>query len=167
MATKKTATKKTATKKLPPVLPFTKANALALADDIYLDKGGRVSFLKLCGNELSNGKDGGRTLHCAVGEAYFSFVSRDMKRVLNTDDEYVPEAINISTEGSTGKVIEELVAKAVLKNNKPETRQALAHALESAVSANDDVCDGDASEYEERASEVARVFRTQVAPLLK
>ena len=164
MATKKTAKK---TLKAGPQLPFTKANVIALANDIYTDKGGRVSFLKLCGETLSNGKDGGRTLHCAVGEAYFVFCNTDMRKVLKTDDEYQSELTGINTEGSTAKVIEELVAKAKFKKDTPANRTALARALDSAVSENDGVCGGETGEYEERARDVARVFREQVAPLLK
>lgn len=164
--TKKTV-KKTAVVK---VIPFNKANTLALADAIYTDKGGVVSLLKLCHGELSNGKDGGRTTHCAVGEAYYTFVSTDMRKVLSSKNEdggdYEPT--HGDTDGPTGAVIDALVNVAVLKSPTPLNKRKLAAALDAAVSENDDVDDEKTiAVFAERSQKVADVFRKRVAPLLK
>jgi hypothetical protein len=165
MATKKTAAKKT--RKAGLQLPFTKANALALADSIYTDQDGRVSFLKLCDGTLRNGKDGGRTLHCAVGEAYFTFVNTDMRAVLRTPLDYTSDYPSLHEMGATAKVIEKLVSKAKLKSDTPANRDRLAAALQDAVVKNDQTFSGETSEYEERGRAVSEVFRKRVAPLLK
>lgn len=166
-------TKKTAKKTVKNVtVPFNKKNTLELADLIFQDKGGVVSLLKLCNGDLSNGKDGGRTLHCAVGEAYFRFVNNDMRKVLKVEGEdggdYEP-TYGV-TEGPTGAVIDALVEKAVLKKDTPANRSTLARALDSAVEENDgvgDSCSLDLGEFAERSRRVADVFRKKVAPLLK
>jgi len=81
----KKVVKKTASKPAEVVQPlsFNRANAKAFAENIYSDRYGRVSFLKLCNGDLSNGKDGGRTLHCALGEAYFTFVDTSVAKFVN------------------------------------------------------------------------------------
>lgn len=60
------------------ILPLNKNNLLALAEKIYSDKGGKVTYMKLCKGDLSNGKDGGRTLHCGIGEMYYTFVNHNV-----------------------------------------------------------------------------------------
>jgi len=155
--TVKKAAKKVAkqTVAMPKVIPFTKKNTEALADLIFSDKMGQISCLKLCDGLLSNGKDGGRTLHCAVGEAYFTFVSKDMKKVLKEDD-------------STDAAIDALIAVAQLKNKNGQ--ESLRRALKSAVESNDDSssnCMTDLGDFVTRSKEVADTFRKQVAPLLK
>jgi hypothetical protein len=149
----KKAAKKSVT--MPKTVPFNKKNTQALADLIFSDKMGQISCLKLCGGALSNGKDGGRTLHCAVGEAYYTFVSTDMKKILKGDD-------------PTEDVIKELVQVAHLKNKNNAVK--LHVALQDAVDANDDdgVCGvGSMEELITRSKHVADVFRDKVAPLLK
>jgi len=165
-------------KKQENVLLFNKKNTLAFADLIFSDKGGVISLLKLCNGTLQNGKDGGRTLHCAVGEAYFSFVSRDMKKILNAKAAPVPNKyggiqdyvsqFNINNDGPTAAVIDALVAKAQLKSPTDANKQKLATALDNAVGTNDSADGGNsAADWLERSEEVANVFRTEVAPLLK
>lgn len=155
--TVKKAAKKAAKKSvaMPKVLPFNKKNTQGLADLIFSDKMGQISCLKLCGGELSNGKDGGRTLHCAVGEAYYTFVSTDMKKVLKGED-------------PTKDVIKELVQVAHLKNK--DNASKLRIALQDAVDANDEdgICGvSSLEEFITRSKHVADVFRDKVAPLLK
>lgn len=149
------ATKKKTTTKEVKRLAFNKKNTLALADQIYSEKGGVMNILCLCDGELSNGKVGGRTTHCAVGEAYFNFVSTTMPKK--------------SGDGSeTDVAVAKLVEVAQLKKDTDENRRKLQSALDNAVSENDDgSSDNAAGEYAARAYRVAEVFRKEVAPLLK
>ncbi len=171
MASKKKATKKS----LGQTVAFNKENTLALADTIFSDKGGVVSLLKLCGGDLSNGKDGGRTLHCAVGEAYFQFVSKDMRSVLNAKPSKEDKEDGVvdyqpkygESEGPTGATIDALVEAAVLKNPTEANKRKLAVALDSAVETNDDSCENELGAFIERSKNVAEVFRKKIAPLLK
>lgn len=159
------ATKKTVSKKVK-VLPFNKKNAQAFADLIFSDKGGVVTFVKLCEGKLKDGK-GGRTLHCAVGEAYHVFVDPNMSKVCRISTEYQPNDLSIDTEGETAKAIEELVSVAQLKKNTPANRQALAEALDSCVSANDDGDGNYLDSFFNRAQSVSDTWRKEVIPLLK
>lgn len=168
------ASKKKTTKKAGQTVAFNKKNVLAFADSIFSDKGGMVTLTKLCDGSLSNGKDGGRTLHCAVGEAYFHFVSKDMRSVLKAKgeknewgdtEEYSPKYGD--SDGPTGATIDALVDAAHLKNPTETNKRKLARALDNAVSNNDDVCGTDIGEFAERSKQVAEVFRKEVAPLLK
>ncbi len=135
------------------VLPFTKKNVLALADRIFSSKNGEVKVLKLCDGTLSNGKDGKRTLHCAVGELYYNFVTPAMDSIMrgNSDD----------------LAVEVLVTKAKLKTNTPQNQTRLTNALNHCISANDRDPGDEVSDYLERAERVADVLRDEVAPLLK
>jgi hypothetical protein len=164
------ATKNKKTSKKSKTLIFNKKNTLALADAIYTDKGGIVSFLKLCGGDLKNGKDGGRTTHCAVGEAYFTFVSHDMSKIFKVKNhEYESKYDGVESEAATAKVIDALVNRAQLKKPTEANKEKLAWALDNAVSENDglDHNDKSLSTYAERSQRVAEVFRKEVAPLLK
>lgn len=197
MANKKTAKK--ATKKVADPrtvslsIPFNKANAKLFADLIYSDKGGRVSVLKLCEGDLSDGKDGGRTLHCALGEAYFTFVGTDVKRFMNkvsekygsdtkfsfTDEKgvervddgcYQPkyfDKLPEVTHSATLAVVDVLVDTAKLRNNKLETKKKLAQALLDTMHSNDNVCGFFIGDVVERAKDVADTWRLDVIPLLK
>ena len=192
MATKKKTVKKTTKKvmkRAPAVvkLPaFNKANAKLFADNIYSDKGGRVTFLKLCDGDLSNGKDGGRTLHCALGEAYFTFVNplvakfvkdiekkfgdylfSDLEDALANDKEYFePKYKATGTNHTpTRAVADALVDVAQLKS--PKSKDKLAQALLDTMSENDDTCGIDVEAALQRAEDVARVWREKVIPLLK
>lgn len=151
MATKNKKTTKEAKR-----LAFNKKNTLALADQIYSEKGGVMNIMCLCDGVLSNGKVGGRTTHCAVGEAYFNFV-----------DVRMPKATGDGSE--TDRAIEKLVEVAQLKKDSEENREKLQHALDEAVSENDDGSSDSnvAGEYAARSYRVAEVFRKKVAPLLK
>lgn len=174
---KQTKTSKTTktVKKLPEFkpLPFNKAEVLAFANDLYSDVDGRISCLKLCDGALSNGKDGNRTLHCAVGEAYLQFVNNDMKKVLADKAGYISvyderdedgDSLGAMCSDATGAVIDALVDVAQLKKPTLANKKKLAQALNNAVSLNDDL---GSEEYLERSQSVAEVFRKQVAPLLK
>lgn len=205
MATKKTVTKKLAPKKVAKkaattkdkpkeksLLTFNKSNTIRLADSIFSDKNGRVTMLKLCSGELSNGKDGTRTLHCAVGEAYFEFVDRDVKQIykdaLKISDEnhkknkdsnwelelpegYESKYATVSlAEGETALAVDRLVEKAVLKSNTAASKTKLANALADAVRGNDGVGSYDdfsIGTFLKRSESVAQILRKQVAPLLK
>jgi hypothetical protein len=146
---------------------FNKKNTLALADSIYSDKAGVVTLLKLCEGTLKNGKDGGRTTHCAVGEAYFTFVNPDMSKVVKKKTYVSKYDATITADGATAAVIDALVEVAVLKKDTEDNRKKLAEALDSAVDENDDAYGSDISSFAERAERVATAFREQVAPLLK
>ena len=205
MATKKKVTKKLAPKKVAKkaattkdkpkemsLLTFNKANTLLLADTIFSDKDGRVSMLKLCSGDLSNGRDGKRVLHCAVGEAYYEFVDRNVKQVykdadkvseenykknkdsnweLGLPDVYESKYATVSlAEGETALAVDRLVEKAVLKASTPANKTKLANALAAAVRGNDDVghdSDFSLETFIERSESVAQIFRSEVAPLLK
>lgn len=136
-------------------LAFNAKNTLALADQIFSDRRGVLSVLKLCHGTLANGKDGGRTTHCAVGEAYFTFVNPNLGNVNRAED-------------PTEAAIAALVEVAQLKKDTPGNRQKLNVALDSAVQANDDEDrEGELVAFVERSRHVADVFRKKVAPLLK
>lgn len=182
MASKKKSAKKAAKKSktvIGQVIAFNKKNTEALADLIFTDKGGVVSMMKLCEGNLSNGKDGGRTLHCAVGEAYFQFVSKDykdMRKILNVKGEkdqwggrndYESKYLSSTNDGPTGAAIDALVDVAHLKNPTEANKRKLAEALDDAMNENDDVCGVSIGEYAERSKQVATVLRKKVAPLLK
>lgn len=156
MPAKKKNAKKVQPKTEPP-LPFNKKNMLAVARSIYSDEYGIISALKLCYGTLSNGKDGGRTTHCAIGEAYFHFVNKNMNGVHNSSD-------------PTEDAIAALVKVAQLKKPSEKNKAALYHALNDAVEENDDesgYSDNEALVFMERSRRVAEVFREKVAPLLK
>lgn len=168
---KKTVAKKAVVKKaLPATLPFTKKNVLAFADMIFSDKGGEIRALRLCdGNLLQT--NGTKRVHCAVGEAFHTFVSPDLKKLKALlKDDGGPDF-----ESPTDAVIDQLVKVAKLSN--PKNASALVSALDRAVSTNDGTtvpvtsdsgtCPVDTLEYVVRAKEVADVFRHKVAPLLK
>jgi hypothetical protein len=197
MASKKVS-KKTAKKlgkkpaEVVQLLPFNKANAKLFADNIFSDKQGRVSFLKLCDGELSNGKDGGRTLHCALGEAYFTFVdphvakfvssvtkkfgeSTDDNQYLNSEDvseenlfnpKYSDPKPNI-THIPTLAVVDALVEVAQLRSKNIGAKKALGEALLATMEVNDDACSADITDDLQRSEAVARTWREQVVPLLK
>ena len=193
MATKKTAKK--ATKKVVKFKPlsFNKANAKLFADNIFSDMGGRVTFLKLCEGDLSNGKDDGRTLHCALGEAYFTFVDANVAGFVKNiqkkfgeevsytyDDEkgtsaaqegcYQPkysDEDSSCTHTGTLAVVDALVEVAELKNSKPETKKKLAEALLDTMQSNDNACGVDVEEAMNRSKDVADMWRDSVLPLLK
>lgn len=165
---KKTVTKKTATKPTKkPVekqkLPFDKKGVLALADFIYTERPDRVSFAKLCDGTLKM-SNGSTKLHCAIGEAYNTFVSSDMRSLYDADHD----------EGDAfDKAVKKLMSVAKLrdKGNAPALERALRHMSEI----NDDGSDlslrpeGISSDdlYRVRAKEVAQAFRAKIAPHLK
>jgi len=137
---------------------FNHKNVLKFADRIFSDKNGIVSFVKLCDDRLFT-KTNSPQLHCAVGEAYYHFVSNKLTRL--SRDPF-----------PTDKAITSLVKAAVLKEGT--NADQLARALREAMDTNDsilhydsDSCAAEDEHYFSRAQEVARVFRTVVAPLLK
>lgn len=148
------ATKKKASKQVDK-LAFNKKNTLALADRIYSEKGGVITALKLCHGTLANGKEGGRTTHCAVGEAYFTFVNPNLGNVNRAED-------------PTNSAVEALMNVAQLKKDTDGNREKLRAALDEAVSENDSGDENEgAAEYAARSARVAECFRKEVAPLLK
>lgn len=166
------------TKKNTKISAFNRKNVQQLADTIYSDEGGRVSFLKLCDGNLRNGKDGGRTLHCAVGELYHQFVepgvSTPMKTANKLDEknEAVPHKYDFGISGddkATIIAINQLVDVAHLKSDTLKNKDKLAQALADCVDVNDSAtADRDhVDEYVMRSHDVARVLRKRVLPLLK
>jgi hypothetical protein len=199
MATKKTVkktakkvTKKTATKaaQVAKILPFNKANAKLFADNIFSDNFGRVTFLKLCDGNLSNGKDGGRTLHCALGEAYFTFVNPHVAKFVNAvekkhgeslDDNHAfneegkrwnpkyPVSGHVTSHIPTLAVADALVDAAHLRSKDPNAKNELARALLATMESNDEAsaCGLDIADNAQRAKDVADMWRSRVVPLLK
>lgn len=129
-------------------VPFNKKNVLALADKIHSDKNGTVTFLKLCDNTLKNGKDGNRTLHCALGEAYWQFVNHDMRKVSEEYDDHLEIALSALTN--------------VANLNKGIDKSALKSKLNHIMSINDS-----ADDFYTRSEDVANFFRKEIVPLLK
>lgn len=180
MAAKKKSTKKSAqVVKMP---AFNKANANLFADNIFSDKHGRVTFLKLCDGELSNGKDGGRTLHCALGEAYFTFVNPSVAKFVNAVEKKHGESLDdsqwrpkYSTEGHVSShiptlaVADALVDVAQLRSKEPSAKNELVRALLATMESNDESgsCGVDVADNAQRAKDVADTWRTRVVPLLK
>lgn len=164
---------------------FNKENAKLFADNIFSDKQGRVTFLKLCEGNLSNGKDGGRTLHCALGEAYFTFVDPNVNKFVkgitkkfgeSTDDysseesQYNPKYFDPSptiTHIPTLAVVDALVDIAQLRNKSAEAKEDLAQALLETMESNDDSCGVDIAGEAQRSADVANTWRDRVIPLLK
>lgn len=191
MATKKISKKPAKAVKM---LPFNKANAKLFADNIFSDKYGRVTFLKLCDGKLSNGKDGGRTLHCALGEAYFTFVDTNVAKFVKDivkkfgDDihhnhelyseenrfntKYVEtlsgyNGLNYTTHIPTLATVDALVDVAQLRSKDPKVKRQLAQALLDTMKSNDETCGTSISEAAERSENVAVLWRERVVPLLK
>jgi hypothetical protein len=197
MATKKKTVKKAAKKvtkkaaaEVVKVVPFNKANAKLFADNIFSDNFGRVSFLKLCDGSLSNGKDGGRTLHCALGEAYFTFVDPHVAKFVNAVTRKFGESVDdnhsLNEEGkqwnpkypvgnyttshiATLAVADALVDVAQLRSKDPNAKTELARALLATMESNDDsdACGVDVADNAQRAKNVADTWRGRVIPLLK
>lgn len=152
---------------------FNKKNAQEFAESIFSTKGGLITCVKLCEGSLQEGKDGNRTMHCAIGEAYFTFVNPSLKLVLQKDrnkNDYRSK-YGASTEGSTGAAIDALVDIASLKKNDDANRCALAKALNSCVYANDNGTLTDSGDdlltFVERSRNVAQKWTAEVVPLLK
>lgn len=193
MATKKKTAKKVTKKKAANVVlvqPFNKANAKLFAENIFSDKFGRVTFLKLCAGNLSNGKDGGRTLHCALGEAYFTFIDTNVDKFVksiekkfgeSTDDNHhlnseedrwnpkYSEPGFGTTHIPTLAVADALVDVAQLRSKDPKAKRELARALLATMDSNDDSdsCGINVVDDAKRAKDVAEVWLERVVPLLK
>lgn len=148
------------------VVPFDKKNTIALADFIHSEKDGKVSFLRLCDGSLVD-TSGKKPTHCAVGEAYFSFINNNVQKSMSEISDDYKSKYNIDIDGTTAAVIDQLIDKAVMKNSRK--KQELAEALVKAVEENDDgeYCGSNNEEDLARSERVARVFREKVAPLLK
>ena len=183
---KKNTNKVTATAVAVPKL--NKRNAEGFADFIFSEQRGVISCVKLCQDTLQNSD----RVHCAIGEAYATFVNPSLKSVLSKDDlvnEYVSKYIPNTSDGSTGAAIDALVDVANVKDKTPEGKKQLAKALFTCVSVNDTrpkatsypsptnfappITDLSAEalaktvKYLDRASKVAEAWRTNVVPLLK
>ena len=158
---------------------LTKSNLLKLADEIYKDNGNQVTYTKLCGGNLCE-VSGKKVMHCAIGEAYHTFVSSDHKDMvaLNKLEYYRSPNLSYYEEPSmnsrdttvddpgTIKAADELVEKANLKT--PFQKKKLMLAFLSVVAENDEHDDEDEGGYGQRAraEDVSEAFR-QVAKLLK
>jgi hypothetical protein len=167
MATKKTAKPVKATVVVP---AFNKKNAIAFGEGIFSTKHGVISCVKLCDGQLQDGKDGKRTMHCAVGEAYATFVNPSLRTVLRKDEPRGVEGKWSVSEGSTGAAIDALVEAANLKDNTNGSRYALGEALSNCMETNDNSDDGDIDpvvQYIVRAKKVAETWNREVVPLLK
>ncbi len=139
-----------------PPLEFNKRNVEAFADYLFSDKNGRVTFHKLCGYRLSNGKTGNSRLNCALGEAYITFINKNLGKFYNKS----------SSSSPTDNVMRALLNVARLK--KVGSEEKLNKALDDVLSANE-YASGETEDalFFDRAKAVANVFRKKVAPLLK
>jgi hypothetical protein len=170
MTTKKKTSK--AVKATVVVPAFNKKNAVAFGESIFSTKGGMITCVKLCDGSLQDGKDGSKTMHCAVGEAYATFVNPSLRSVLRKDDlSSGYDGKYSGSDGSTGAAIDALVETAKLKKNDDASRRALGAALEECVNTNDDTDHSDypveVAQYISRAQQVARTWNEKVVPLLK
>lgn len=138
------------------VPPLNKKNAALFGDQLYSDKGGVIQCVALCDGSLQNGKVGGRTTHCAVGEVYHVFVNPSLSRVLNKED-------------NTNAAIQAIADVAKRKDASEEGREKLVAALEELVETNDDDSDyaSVGAAYVARAESVQHTWRESVLPLLK
>src|SRR5579863_443258 len=106
---KKTSTSVRATVVVP---PLNKKNAEKFGDQLYSEKGGVIQCVALCDGTLQNGKVGGRTTHCAVGEVFHVFVNPSLSRVLSKED-------------ATEAAIEAIAAVAKLKDDSETGREKM------------------------------------------
>ncbi len=116
-----------------------------------------------CAKGVLANKDGKRTTHCAIGEAYHMFVSPNVAVLeTRTDEDYESEFSEAN--GATGRAIDSLVAVAQLKS--PREKIAFGDALNACVQSNDDMCptDNNNAAYLERAQEVATTWMERVVP---
>jgi len=162
--------------KIFPVATFNKENALVFAEDLYSEKDKEITYTRLCNGYVE--EDGPKKLHCAIGEAYFRFVSHNMRWVRKMDNNETTSYKGKYEEGSTGRAVDSLIKKAILKDPSEVGQAKFASALLSCVSTNDNVpsviaVDGPPSasdidnEYHRRAEQVAKTWRKEVVPLLK
>lgn len=162
---------------------LTKSNLLKLADEIYKDNGSQVTYTKLCGGNLCE-VSGKKVMHCAIGEAYHTFVSSDHKDMValnnlefyrspnlsywdDCEDDEEPSMNSRDTtvdDPGTIKAADELVEKANLKT--PFQKKRLMLAFLSVVAENDEHDDDEDDGQRARAEDVSEAFR-QVAKLLK
>jgi hypothetical protein len=157
-------------------LPFNKKNAELFSQSLYTENGNTITFTRLCDDSLVEGS-GKQTMHCAVGEAYFQFVSSkpsDMSRLGEDDgDEYgcyhsKYGVVIESDDGATLEAIDALVDAADLKGQGLASKKRLAQALVLCVESNDD---GNTyatnADYVARAQNVQNTWKRRVLPLLK
>jgi hypothetical protein len=157
-------------------LPFNKTNATAFGQAIYSEEGNNITFTRLCDGSLED-KNGNKPVHCAVGEAYFQFVSRNLKlkselKLDGGDSEYESkyDATAKYDDSATKLAIDSLVDVAALKSDSRASKKRLATALSLCVMSNDDVENdgGDSvAEYLDRARDVQQTWKRRVLPLLK
>jgi hypothetical protein len=140
------------------VPPLNKTNATKFGDQLYSDKGGLIQCIAMCSGELQNGKVGGRTTHCAVGEVYHVFVNPSLRKVLSEEE---------NSEDSTAAAIEAIVQVAKLKDDSDAGREELQIALNGLVGTNDYFNLSGSAAYVVRAEAVQRTWRESVVPLLK
>lgn len=128
-------------------IPFNKKNALAFANRIFSEnKNGTVTLTKLCTGNLIDPDDA--QVHCAIGEAYYTFVNTRPAAHLKKAD--------------TEDILHKIVDKAVLKNKDDDA--VLYSRLAQLVETNDATLE---EEYLERAKDVATRWKKTIIPLLK
>lgn len=161
MTTKKKTIKKPVKKNLnktvAPVAvpPLDKKHAIEFGNSLFSIKDGVIQCLTLCDGTLQNGKVGGRTTHCAIGEVYHVFVNPLLSKVLHTAN-------------GTGKAIKAVVEVAKLKDPSVEGQARMADLLNEMVDTNDEHNhDNPHISYMLRAEAVQRAWREDVIPLLK
>jgi hypothetical protein len=157
-------------------LPFNKANATAFGQAIYSEEGNSITFTRLCDGSLED-KNGNKSVHCAVGEAYFQFVNRNLKPVLALSADYAGpqyfskyDATSPADDSATLAAIDALVDTASLKTNTRASKKRLATALSLCVMSNDNDEGGtedDLTAYLDRARDVQQTWKRRVLPLLK
>jgi hypothetical protein len=180
MSSSKKNVKKSTQLKQVPVVPFNKKNAEAFSQALYAENGNTITFTRLCDGSLVEGY-GKQTVHCAVGEAYFQFVSRNPKDMLRLgevgeddgdgDYGYYHSKYGASVEsedGATLEAIDALVDAASLKGQGLASKKRLAAALSLCVESNDDGnTDAGNADYVARAQAVQNTWKRRVLPLLK
>lgn len=133
-----------------------KKNVEAFANSLYNEKDNVVSFKKLCVDRLKQPR---QSLHCAIGEAYLTFVNSNMSSLIKSNNDYNSK-FNMC-DGRTGRAIDALVKISVLKDTSFEGQKKLASVFDRIVLYND------TTNEMERAKKVSDAFKTLVAPLLK
>ncbi len=130
-------------------------------------------------------------MHCALGEAYFTFVDTNVAEFVKSiikkfgediennhslyskEDRYNPKYSDVFTGMDsvdhipTLATVDALVDVAQLRNKDPKVKRQLAQALLDTMKSNDETCGTSISEAAERSENVAVLWRERVVPLLK
>lgn len=152
-------------------MAFDKKNAKWFGDQIFSETKEGLKFIRLCCEALQD--PDAPKMHCAVGEAYATFVKPNLRSVLSLDKKTGQERYSSQwvpgLDGSTAAAIDALVEKAHLKGSS--TKTALAEALSNCVNTNDETGntydDDELINFVHRAKKVAEAWNKNVVPLLK